>query len=78
MRRHGEPQKAGELGGDPQAGFKGSTRLKPQAQDSQVTCPRGHCHCRKSSTNLLNSSAKRKCRLCLPSGIRCNLRKKRL
>lgn len=27
MGRRGEPGKAGELGGDPQAGFKGSPRL---------------------------------------------------
>lgn len=33
--------------------------------------------CRKSSTSLLKSSAKRRCRLCFPSGIRSNLKREK-
>lgn len=33
--------------------------------------------CRKFSTCLLKSSAKRRCRLCFPSGIRSNLKRRK-
>lgn len=64
MGRHREP------------GRQVSRGLARGPRPHQSTRP-GTRHWRKPSANLLNSSAKRKCRLCLPSGIRCNLRERR-
>ena len=52
--------------------FKVSTSSTPTPSSLQIISSQGHFRCRKSSANLSNLFSKRKCGLCLLSGIRCN------
>lgn len=52
---------------------RSKTLSQEQIQCIKATLPLLNHSSRNSSTSLLNSSANLRCRLCFPSGIRCNL-----